>query len=146
MLARDLSGTEVLTAFADIEPLGWKVFVEQPVAEVYATLNATILRTGALMVAGLLFSVLTALWLARGLVRPIRTLQEGAQRIGAGELDQRIEVQHRRRARIAGRAVQPDGGAAQGELCRTRAQGRGTHRGVEGDTGLSDGNRRDSAA
>ena len=92
MLARDLSGAEVLTAFADIEPLGWKVFVEQPIAEVYATLNATILRTGALMVAGLLFSALTALWLARGLVRPIRTLQEGAARIGAGELDQDIEV------------------------------------------------------
>jgi len=92
MLARDLSGSEVLTAFAGIEPLGWKVFVEQPIAEVYATLNATILRTGALMIAGLLISAFTALWLARGLVRPIRTLQEGAQRIGAGELDQRIEV------------------------------------------------------
>ncbi|TFH50724.1 MAG: HAMP domain-containing protein, partial [Lysobacterales bacterium] len=92
MLARNLSGAEVLTAFASIEPLGWKVFVEQPIAEVYATLNATILRTAALMVAGLLISVFTALWLARGLVRPIRTLEEGAQRIGAGELDQRIEV------------------------------------------------------
>jgi signal transduction histidine kinase len=92
MIARDLSGAEVLTAFAGIEPLGWKVFVEQPIAEVYATLNATILRTGALMVAGLLISAFTALWLVRGLVRPIRTLQEGAQRIGAGELDQRIEV------------------------------------------------------
>src|SRR4029077_1660845 len=28
----------------------------------------------------------------RGMVRPIRTLDEGAQRIGAGELDQRIEI------------------------------------------------------
>ncbi len=92
MLARDLSGAEVLTAFAGIEPVGWKVFVEQPIAEVYATLNAMILRTGVLMVAGLLISAFTALWLARGLVRPIRTLQEGAQKIGAGELDQRIDV------------------------------------------------------
>ncbi|HET7031612.1 MAG TPA: GAF domain-containing protein, partial [Casimicrobiaceae bacterium] len=33
-----------------------------------------------------------ALALARGLVRPIRTLDEGARRIGAGELDQRIDV------------------------------------------------------
>ena len=92
MLAQDLSGLKVLTAYANIEPLGWKVFVEQPVAEVYTTLYATIRRTGVLMVAGLMFSVLTALWLARGLVRPIRTLQEGASRIGAGELDQDIEV------------------------------------------------------
>ena len=91
-LAHDLAGKEVLTAFAGVEPLGWKVFVEQPVSEVYATLNATIVRTGLLMVAGLLFSAMTALWLARGLVRPIRTLQEGAQRIGEGELDHKLDI------------------------------------------------------
>ena len=33
-----------------------------------------------------------ALWLARGMVRPIRTLDEGARRIGAGDLDQQIVV------------------------------------------------------
>lgn len=89
---RTLAGAEVLAAFTDIEPPGWKVLVEQPAAEVYATLYASILRTGALLIAGLVFSGLAALWLARGLVRPIRTLQEGAQRIGAGDLDQQIEV------------------------------------------------------
>ena len=92
MIARDHSGSEVLTAYADVEPLGWKVFVEQPVAEVYATLYATIRRTGILMMAGLLFSALAALWLARSLVHPIRILQEGAQKVGAGQLDQKIEV------------------------------------------------------
>ncbi len=91
-LARDLAGNEVLTAFAGVEPLGWKVFVEQPVGEVYATLNATIVRTIVLMVAGLLFSALTAWWLARGMVKPINTLQEGAQRIGEGELDRKIDI------------------------------------------------------
>ncbi|HUN67906.1 MAG TPA: ATP-binding protein [Burkholderiales bacterium] len=92
LVARDLAGNEVLTAYGSIEPLGWKVFVEQPVSEVYATLDAAILRTVALMVAGLLFSVLAAMWLARSMVRPIRTLQDGAARIGAGNLEQRIEV------------------------------------------------------
>ena len=91
-LARDLNGNEVLTAHAGVEPLGWKIFIEQPVSEVYATLNATIVRTGILILAGLLFSGLTALWLARGLVRPIRTLQEGAQRIGEGELNHQIDI------------------------------------------------------
>ncbi len=91
-LARDLAGKEVLTAFAGVEPLGWKVFVEQPVSEVYATLNSAIVRTGLLILAGLLFSALTAWWLARGMVRPIRTLQEGAQHIGEGELDQQIDI------------------------------------------------------
>ena len=105
MLAKDLGGKEVLTAYAPIEPareqasrgapaspLGWKVFVEQPASEVYAALDATILRTVVLIVAGLVFSALAALWLARNMVRPINVLQEGAQRIGAGDLDQKIDV------------------------------------------------------
>jgi signal transduction histidine kinase len=92
MLAKDFAGGDVLTAHAPIDPLGWKVFIEQPVSEVFAALDATIIRTLALIVAGLLFSAFAAMWLARSMVRPISTLQEGAQRIGAGELDQRIEI------------------------------------------------------
>ncbi len=91
-LAQDLSGATVLAAHAPIDTLGWRVFVEQPVSEVYATLNASIVRTVALMLAGLLFSALAAMWLARSMVQPIRTLQEGAARIGAGQLDQTITV------------------------------------------------------
>ncbi len=105
VLAKDLSGNAVLTAWAPIEPareqaarggsaseLGWKVFVEQPVSEVFSALDATVLRTVALIAAGLLFSALAAMYLARSMVRPISTLQEGAARIGAGDLDQKIDV------------------------------------------------------
>jgi len=88
----DLAGKPVLTAVAPITMLGWEVFVEQPVAEVYAKLNASILRTALLLLAGLVISALGALVLARGMARPIRTLQEGAQRIGAGQLDHSIDV------------------------------------------------------
>jgi len=92
MLARDPAGAEVLTAFAPIDPLGWRVFVEQPVTEVYATLNASILRTIMLLAAGFVISAIAALVMARGMVKPIRTLQEGAQKIGAGELGERINI------------------------------------------------------
>ena len=91
-LAKDVSGNEVLTAFARIDPLGWIVFVEQPVSEVYATLNASILRTGLLILLGLAASVVASLAFARSMVRPIAVLQEGAQRIGAGDLEQKIEI------------------------------------------------------
>src|SRR6185436_9617986 len=102
--AHDLTGTRVLSAHAPIElredpresrkrePLGWKVFVEQPVSEVYAGLQAMVWRMIGLAVAGLLFSVLAAMWLAGTMVRPIRTLQDGAQRIGRGDLDTQIDV------------------------------------------------------
>jgi GAF domain-containing protein len=92
MLSTDLADAQVLAAVAPIETLGWNVFVEQPVSEVYAKLNASILRNGLLLLAGMVLSALGALALARGMVSPIRTLSEGAQRIGAGELDQKIEI------------------------------------------------------
>ena len=92
MLSHDLAGTAVLASMAPIESLDWRVFVEQPVSEVYARLNASILLTAGLLLAGLAVSALAAGALARSMVRPIRTLDEGARRIGAGQLDQRIEV------------------------------------------------------
>lgn len=92
LVAQDLAGAPVLAAWAPIESLGWRVFVEQPVSEVYATLNASIARTGLLLLGGLLVSTVAALVLARGMVQPIRTLQEGAQKIGAGDLLQKIDV------------------------------------------------------
>ncbi len=92
VVSRDLAGTQVLSAVAPIAPLQWQVFVEQPVSEVYARLNASILWIGALLLGGLLVSALAASALARSMVRPIRTLDEGARRIGAGELDQQIHI------------------------------------------------------
>ncbi len=92
MVSRDLAGVAVLTAVAPIAALDWRVFVEQPVAEVYARLDAAILRTALLLLAGLGLSALAALALARSMVRPIRTLDDGARRIGAGDLEQRITV------------------------------------------------------
>ena len=92
MVSRDLLGTRVLTSMAPIAALDWKVFVEQPVAEVYAKLNASIVRTVLLLLGGLVISALGASVLARSMVQPIRTLDEGARRIGQGNLDQQIVI------------------------------------------------------
>ncbi len=92
VLSHDLAGTKVLTSMAPIDPVDWQVFVEQPVAEVYAKLNDSILLTLGLLLSGLVVSALAAGALARSMVRPIRTLDEGAKRIGAGDLDQQIVV------------------------------------------------------
>ena len=92
MVSRDLSGVPVLTAVAPIAGLDWRVFVEQPSSEVYARLNASLVRTVLLLLAGLVVSAIAASALARSMVRPIRTLDEGARRIGQGDLDQQIVV------------------------------------------------------
>ena len=92
-ISRNLQGQQVLTANAAIIPLGWLVFVEQPLAEAFAPLYSSMIRTGILLLVGLGASVVVSLLLARRMVTPIQMLQAGAARIGAGALDQRIQVQ-----------------------------------------------------
>jgi signal transduction histidine kinase len=89
---RDLQGRAVLSAHAAIAPLGWLVFVELPLDEAYAPLYASIERTGALLFAGLALAFLAGLLLARRMVVPIRRLQESAERLGEGDLSQRIAI------------------------------------------------------
>lgn len=92
MISRDLQGNTVLTSMVPIKPLGWKVFVQQPIGEIYAKLNASFLRAGILLLVGLAVSALAASVLARSMVHPIGTLARGAKRIGRGELSQKIVV------------------------------------------------------
>src|SRR5438067_1599338 len=92
MLARDLQGHQVLTAWNEIRQPGWTVFVEQPLSEAFAPLYTSLIRTVVLLAAGLGLAIVASVLLARGLVRPVRALQAGAAQIGAGELEQRIEV------------------------------------------------------
>jgi signal transduction histidine kinase len=91
-IARDLEGRQVLSASAPIAPLGWAVLIEQPLFEAFEPIRASIFRTAALALFGVLLSVLVSLVLARRMVRPIKALTEGAGRIGAGDLGHRLEV------------------------------------------------------
>ncbi|HXV10703.1 MAG TPA: response regulator [Burkholderiales bacterium] len=92
MIAQGLDGVQVLAAHAPISLLQWLVFVEQPLAEAFAPLQASLLRGGIILILGLALAVLASVVLARRMVAPIRVLQAGAARIGAGELGHRIEV------------------------------------------------------
>jgi PAS domain S-box-containing protein len=85
-------GRSVLSAHAEIAPLGWLVFVEVPLSEAFAPLYGEAMRSAALLVMGLLGATLIALVLARRMTGPIREMQERAARIGAGALDQRIDI------------------------------------------------------
>jgi signal transduction histidine kinase/DNA-binding response OmpR family regulator len=91
-VATGIGGGEVLTAHAPIATTGWVVFIEQPLAEAFAPLQATIVRGAIILGLGLLAAILASVLLARGMVAPIRKLRTGAARIGAGDLAHRIEV------------------------------------------------------
>jgi signal transduction histidine kinase len=92
---RDPDGQAVLSAFHSIDAPGWWVFVEDPISEAFAPIQSAIWRTAALLVVFLFVAIVTSILLARTLVRPIESIQVAASRIGAGALDQRIEISTR---------------------------------------------------
>jgi signal transduction histidine kinase len=91
-VARSSDGEAVLTARSAIVPPGWTVFVDLPLHEALAPLYGSALRTAAVLALAVGLASMAALLLARRMVVPIRLLQAGAARIGAGELDRRIDI------------------------------------------------------
>ena len=89
---RDRSGHAVLAAMARVPGLDWSVVVEQPVAEAFGPIRAALWRTAALLVAGAALAAALAYWLARRMIGPIRLLEDGVARIGAGQFDHRISL------------------------------------------------------
>jgi two-component system, NtrC family, sensor kinase len=90
--SEDIAGRKVLTAYAPVAPLGWLVFVELPATEAYAPLYAALQRLALVLLAALGFAVLAGMFLAGRMVGPIQALREGAERIGGGDLSQRIRI------------------------------------------------------
>jgi two-component system, NtrC family, sensor kinase len=107
---RNFSGERVLSAWATVGPVGWKVFIEQPESEVFAPLRGKIWRTALLLAAFMGAAILLSVLLARRLVRPIRRMQLAAKAIGAGAYDERIEL--KRRDELGGLAEALNGMAA----------------------------------
>jgi class 3 adenylate cyclase len=68
------------------------VFAEQPATEAYAPIRAALWRTAFLVLAGAIFASLLAFALARRMSGPIRVLESGAARIGAGQFDKPIRI------------------------------------------------------
>jgi signal transduction histidine kinase len=91
-VALNLQGQKVFSSSAAIPRLEWAVVVERPVKEAYESLYASLLRTSGLLLVGLGVALWASIYVARRVVRPLRTLRLGAQRIGAGDLDFRLAV------------------------------------------------------
>ncbi len=121
---------------------GWHVFVEQPIAEAFAPLYESLKRTGLLLLAGLVLSVFASTLVARRMVEPIRAVQDGAARIGAGNLDQDIEVHTGDELESLADQFNTMAAAAEGFLCGPRAQGRRAHARTHGDARTADRHQR----
>jgi signal transduction histidine kinase/HAMP domain-containing protein len=85
-IAPNIQGKEVLSSFALIRDFDWAVIVERPLEEAYEALYASMLRTSVLALIGLGMALFASYFLARRVIRPVRVLSEGVERIGAGDL------------------------------------------------------------
>ncbi|HUC49241.1 MAG TPA: ATP-binding protein [Xanthobacteraceae bacterium] len=93
--AIDLHHKPVLSAYAAVPALNWLVFVDLPLDQAYAPIYVSVDRSGALLLAALALSLTVGVFLARRMTVPIRALNEGAARIGSGDLTQRIAIDTR---------------------------------------------------
>jgi class 3 adenylate cyclase/HAMP domain-containing protein len=88
----DVDGHSVLTAASSVPKLGWYVLFEQPTAQALAPIRDQLLRVALLIALGLAVAILAGTVLARRMLVPITALRTGANRLGAGDFSQRIDV------------------------------------------------------
>jgi signal transduction histidine kinase len=92
VIAPNIQGKQVLSSFALIRDFDWAVIVDQPLEEAYEALYASMLRTSALFLVGLGLALFASFFLARRVVQPVRVLREGVERIAAGDLGYRLNL------------------------------------------------------
>jgi signal transduction histidine kinase len=90
--ARNIKGDSVVSFAVPIPTLGWTIFAEQSLQEAFRPVYAAIARSIALVVFGITAAVTISMLLARRMVDPIRAIERGAQQLGEGKFDQRIDV------------------------------------------------------
>jgi len=83
---------EMVAAFATVDPLGWKVVIEQPAARAFARSQDMILGISVLMVISAAVASLIGILVVRKIVRPIYELVRGAQLFARGRLTHTIET------------------------------------------------------
>jgi signal transduction histidine kinase len=94
-VGRNFGRQKVLSTWATVQPVGWKVFVEQPESEAFAPIRGKIWRTALLLAGFLAAGIGLSVLLARRLVRPVKRMQTAAARIGGGAYEERIELDRR---------------------------------------------------
>ena len=88
----DAEHRAVIAAMAPIPGPDWMAVVEQPAAEALTPIREALWRTGLLLLVGTLFAATLAYFMARRMAGPIALLEKGAEEIGAGHFDHKIEI------------------------------------------------------
>lgn len=85
-------GHAMVARAAPLSVPGWRLVTEQPRSEAYAPVRRALATALLVLLLAVLAGSAVGIVLARRVVRPIRQLAEGADRIGEGQLDHRIAL------------------------------------------------------
>src|SRR5262249_26545858 len=86
------AGTAVVAVSVNVGKPDWTAIAVQPIAEAFSPIRAALWRSLVLIAIGTLITALLAYWLASRMSGPVRQLEDGARRIGAGQFDYRISI------------------------------------------------------
>ncbi|MBI4487488.1 MAG: GAF domain-containing protein [Deltaproteobacteria bacterium] len=87
-----IMGERVLATYAPVSKLGWAVILEEPVSVALAELRRLERYAFLLLGLGLLVGAFIIVWVSNKITKPIRELHRGAEIIGSGNLDYRVEI------------------------------------------------------
>jgi len=88
----DADGRQQLGVAARIPTLNWKVVIEQPTSEAYASAEALRRQLLFSILAALLVMVFAGLLFGRQFIAPIFALQRGTRSVAEGKLDTRVTI------------------------------------------------------
>ncbi|MGG6314244.1 methyl-accepting chemotaxis protein [Paenibacillus macerans] len=88
----DETGKEVITYFGTIPSTGWKMVITVPTGEIFAEVNQARNLSIAIAVATVIIVSAIAYFLARMIVKPIRSVSQVMKKVAGGQLSERVTV------------------------------------------------------
>jgi len=88
----DLSEGRVLSAFAEVENLGWVVYIQRSVAEAYKSSVEMLKKTVRVIVVAVFFVIFLGYAFSVIITQPIVALREAAVKLGEGNLEEVPEL------------------------------------------------------
>lgn len=89
-------GVRVLGVSRYFEDMEWVILAEKDVSEAFAPIRKLRNITIVIGTIGIMFIITIAIFLARGITKPIKSLIEGTRRIAGGDLERQITISKRR--------------------------------------------------
>jgi signal transduction histidine kinase len=91
-ISKGILGITVLTTHVHLGTPSWAVVVELPILEAYETVIRTFVFSLLIMICSFILAIISGVFLAKRMTKPIIELRDATERVGKGKLDTQIAV------------------------------------------------------